>query len=43
MKNGEFWKDGEKKQILTTENIGELFSVPVHVKEENGYYYATGY
>jgi iron complex transport system ATP-binding protein len=43
MKDGKFWKDGEKNNILTTENIGELFSVPVHVKEENGYFYATGY
>ena len=43
MKDGTFWKDGEKKRILTTDNIGELFSIPVHVKEENGYFYATGY
>jgi ABC-type molybdenum transport system, ATPase component/photorepair protein PhrA len=43
MKDGAFWKDGDKNHILTTENIGDLFSVPLHVKEENGYYYATGY
>ncbi len=43
MKEGRFWKDGLKKEILTDENIGELFHVPVHVIEEGGYYYATGY
>lgn len=43
MKEGTFWKDGEKKEILTDENIGRLFAAPVHVKEENGWYYATGF
>jgi len=43
MKDGEFSADGPKSDVLTDENIGALFNVPVHVREENGYYYATGY
>lgn len=43
MKEGRFWKDGGKNDILTDENIGGLFTVPVHIAEEGGYYYATGY
>ncbi len=44
MKDGRFWKDGPKAEMLTDENIGGLFRVPVCVKEEeDGYYYATGY
>ena len=43
MKDGAFCADGPKSQVLTDEHIGALFSVPVRVREENGYYYATGY
>jgi iron complex transport system ATP-binding protein len=43
MKDGRFFGDGLKKDILTDGNIGGLFAVPVHVKEEGGWYYATGY
>jgi iron complex transport system ATP-binding protein len=44
MRDGKFWKDGPKEKILTDDNIGELFAVPgVKVREEGGYYYATGY
>lgn len=43
MKNGAFCNDGPKEKILTDKNIGGLFDVPVHVKEEDGWYYATGY
>ncbi|MDD1716519.1 MAG: ATP-binding cassette domain-containing protein [Methanolinea sp.] len=43
MKEGRFWKDGRKAEILTDENIGRLFEAPVHIREENGWYYATGY
>ena len=43
MRDGTFCHDGEKAAILTDENIGELFSVPVHVVERDGWYYATGY
>ena len=43
MKNGKFVGDGRKEDLLTDQHIGRLFEVPVHVKEEDGYYYATGY
>jgi iron complex transport system ATP-binding protein len=43
MKDGTFCRDGPKEAILTDRNIGELFCVPVHIREEGGYYYATGY
>jgi len=43
MKDGRFTADGRKAEILTDDRIGRLFGVPVHVKEEEGYYYATGY
>jgi iron complex transport system ATP-binding protein len=43
MKEGRFWKDGVKEEILTDANLGGLFHIPVHVVEAGGYYYATGY
>ena len=44
MKDGRFWKDGPKEEVLTDSNIAELFSVPgISVKKEGGYFYATGY
>jgi len=43
MKDGRFWKDGAKEEILTDANLGGLFTIPVHIVEEGGYYYATGY
>lgn len=43
MKDGRFVRDGKKQEVLTDTCIGELFSVPVHVREEDGWYYATGY
>jgi len=43
MKDGRFIGDGRKAEMLTDMMIGSLFSVPVHVKEEGGWYYATGY
>jgi iron complex transport system ATP-binding protein len=43
MKDGRFCLDGQKSAILTDDNIGRLFDVHVHIKEEGGYYYATGY
>jgi len=43
MKNGRFVEDGRKEDLLTDLHIGRLFEVPVHVKVEDGYYYATGY
>ncbi|HVN73064.1 MAG TPA: ATP-binding cassette domain-containing protein [Methanoregula sp.] len=43
MKEGRFWRDGPKGEILTGEHIAGLFGLPVTVREECGYYYATGY
>ncbi|OPY37086.1 MAG: putative branched-chain amino acid transport ATP-binding protein LivG [Methanoregula sp. PtaU1.Bin051] len=43
MKDGRFAADGPKHEILTDRKVGGLFGVPVHVKEEDGWYYATGY
>jgi len=43
MKNGRFSGDGPKEEMLTDAKIGDLFHVPLHVREEGGYYYATGY
>jgi iron complex transport system ATP-binding protein len=43
MKDGRFVADGRKEEILTDEMIGGLFDVPVRVKEDSGWYYATGY
>ena len=43
MKDGTCIRDGPKAALLTDDHIGGLFDVPVHIKEEGGYYYATGY
>ena len=43
MKDGRFVADGRKQEILTDARIGGLFDVPVRVKEDGGWYYATGY
>ena len=43
MKEGRFCQDGPKEQVLTDEAIGRLFEVPVRVRQEGGWYYASGY
>ncbi len=43
MDGGRICGDGEKTAMLTDKKISRLFSVPVQVREENGWYYATGY
>jgi len=43
MKDGRFCGDGLKEGMLTDANIGDLFHVPLHAREEGGYYYASGY
>ena len=43
MNEGRVCGDGKKTAMLTDEKISQLFSVPVQVREENGWYYATGY
>jgi iron complex transport system ATP-binding protein len=43
MNDGKFVDDGKKEEMLTDKKIGRLFNVPVRVREEGGWYYATGY
>jgi iron complex transport system ATP-binding protein len=43
MKGGKFIVDGPKEEVLNNTHIGRLFNVPVKVREEEGWYYATGY
>lgn len=43
MKDGQFCGDGPKAEMLTDERIGRHFGVPLHIREEDGWYYATGY
>ncbi len=40
MKNGKFYKDGAKKDILTSQNISELFTAKVRIKKIGEYYYS---
>jgi iron complex transport system ATP-binding protein len=43
IRNGRVYGAGPKATVLTDQQIGELFSVPVKIREEGGYYYVTGY
>ncbi|MBP2145136.1 iron complex transport system ATP-binding protein [Methanofollis sp. W23] len=43
MKNGRIYRDGPKEEVLTDTVIGDLFEVPVEIREEGGWYYATRY
>jgi iron complex transport system ATP-binding protein len=43
MMEGRFCGDGLKEEMLTDEKIGTLFSAPVHIERNDGYYYATGF
>jgi len=43
MKNGKFVGDGPKGELLTDDAISRLFDVPVRIRQEDEYYYATGY
>jgi len=43
MKEGRITMDGRKEDVLTDRNLQDLFRVPVRVRPENGYYYASGY
>ncbi|HWQ64151.1 MAG TPA: ATP-binding cassette domain-containing protein, partial [Methanospirillum sp.] len=43
MKSGNLFSDGSKEALITSTTISELFDIPITVKEENGYYYASGY
>lgn len=43
MKDGRICGDGPKEVVLTDDVIGGLFDVLVHIREEGGWYYASGY
>ncbi len=43
IRNGGVYRDGPKEAVLTDQQIGELFSVPAKIREEDGYYYVAGY
>jgi len=43
MKDGRFIRDGKKEDVLTANEITDLFGVPVNVRNEGGYFYLTGY
>lgn len=40
MKDGKFFKDGPKQDMLTDHNISKLFGACVEIKRKGGYYYA---
>jgi iron complex transport system ATP-binding protein len=39
LRKGKVLADGEKKQVLTSERLSELFAVPVKLFREDGYFY----
>ncbi|HDS63357.1 MAG TPA: ATP-binding cassette domain-containing protein [Methanofollis liminatans] len=43
MKDGRICGDGPKEEILIDSVIGGLFDVPVRIREDGGWYYASGY
>lgn len=43
MKEGQIFLDGNKEELITDEHISHLFSVPVRIRVEEGYFYASGY
>ena len=43
MKNGRIVGDGPKEQLLADSPVSRLFDVPVSIRKDDGYYYATGY
>ncbi|NLV28371.1 MAG: ATP-binding cassette domain-containing protein [Methanomicrobiales archaeon] len=42
-KDGKIFRDGVKEEVLTNESISSVFEVPVKIRREDGFYYATGY
>jgi iron complex transport system ATP-binding protein len=39
LRDGQVFKDGPKKEILTAENLSELYRMKVRLDEENGFYH----
>ncbi len=42
IRNGKIHLDAPKKQALTEANMSELFTIPLEIREKNGYYYVWG-
>lgn len=40
LKNGKIFKEGNKHEVLTSENLTNVFSIPIRVIEKNGFYSA---
>ena len=38
LKEGRIFRDGKKEAVLTDENLSRLFSLPIRVREKDGYY-----
>lgn len=43
LKDGKIVLDGQKEKILTKQHISEVFSIPVQIHLEEGYFFASGY
>lgn len=43
MKNGKIVGNGRKEELLADGPVSRLFDVPVTIRKDDGYYYATGY
>lgn len=39
LRDGRVFKDGAKKDVLTSANLSELYRMPLRLDEENGYYH----
>ncbi len=40
--DGRLFRDGNKEEVLTEENLSELFRMPVEISRRNGYYHLWG-
>jgi iron complex transport system ATP-binding protein len=39
LKEGRIFKDGTKSEVLTSENLSDLFGLDLEVRRKDGYYY----
>lgn len=42
-RDGKIFKDGRKEEVLTDASVSSTYNVPVKIRCEDSYYYATGY
>lgn len=42
-KEGKIFRDGAKEEVLTDATVSSIYEVPVKIRCDEGYYYATGY